>query len=524
MISKKIKIILIFSLILFLGSGFSFAANDSSSSNDNLNSNDNTLKTTSSTNSSSKILAAGDSGKITRLSQNLILSSSGSVKNYVEKYKKLPSYVVISNEKYSMPEYMHLLSKSIAYKCLKSTNTVNIKFNANNPSKPVGHSIKKSFSKNSYYTMAKKTCLYIEKYNKVPNYVTTTSGKVQYQTMVYGFAKIGNYIRATGKLPTSLALNVKNSHSLNKYIPKYTRKTTSTPPSTSNNSSTNGNTNTGGNSNVIAGNNKNAVWVHSGDMKNVNLDTLVNNGIGNIFIHEGIFKDKTSALNWISTATNKGLKIHIWFTCFYNASSKKWTNPINTNTKTYNQAYFNTIISRAKEYASYSGVAGIHLDYLRYPGSDKVSPGPAYKYSYSNGVTGVNAVTEFTRQLSTSVKSINNKIILSAAIMPESENIKYYGQDSAQLGKYLDVLCPMIYKSNYGKTTSWIKTTTQMFVKNSGNAEIWTALQTYKSDSSPVKLSSSELLTDCKSALSGGATGIALFRWGIVNLFNLSNI
>lgn len=428
---------------------------------------------------------------------------------------KLPNYVTISNEKYSMPEYMHLVSKAISYKYLKSDNTVDIKFNAKNPNKPSGNSIKKDFSKNNYYDIAKRTYLYIEKYNGAPNYITSASGKIQYQTMIYGFSKIGNYIYVNNKLPTFLGLNIKNSHSMNKNIPKYVRTTL-------NSNSTNSNS---GNSNTITTNNKNAVWVHSGDMKNVNLDTLVENGIGNIFIHEDIFKDKNNALNWISTATNKGIKIHIWFTCFYNTSTKSWVNPINTNTKTYNQGYFNNIINRAKEYTSYNGVAGIHLDYLRYPGSEKISPGPAYWYSYSNGITGVNAITEFTKQISTSLKAMNNKLIISAAIMPETtDNAKYYGQDPVQLGKYLDVICPMIYKGNYGKSSSWIATTTQWYVKNSGNAEIWTALQSYKDDNNVVKLSASELLTDCKAALSGGASGIALFRWGLINIFNILNI
>jgi hypothetical protein len=406
-----------------------------------------------------------------------------------------------------MPEFMNLVSRAIVLKNSGSNSAVAIKSNVKNPPKPSGVSINKNIPKATYITLAKNVHAYIATNNEATNFVSSSYGKIQYQTILYGFARIGNFIGANNKLPTSVSLNVKSTSSLNKNLPKYSAD------NSENTGSNEGNTgsNNGGSNNGITGSNKNAIWVHSGDMKNVNFDLLVQKGIGNIFIHEDIFKDKTSALNWISTATSKGIKVHAWFTCFYNPSSKSWINPINTDTQTYNQAYFNSIITRAKEYASYPGVAGIHLDYLRYPGT-------AYKYNYSNGVTGANAITEFTKQLSTSVKSVNSKIILSAAIMPETyNNAYYYGQDCSQLGKYLDVICPMIYKGNYKQTAAWIQTTTQWFVKNSGGAEIWGGLQTYRSDSDVTKLSATELDVDIKAVLNGGAAGVALFRWGIIN-------
>ncbi len=521
MIAKNFKFILLFSLVIFLGCSSSLAANTSETSN-NVKVADIYLKSSSTTNiSSPKILAAGGDVKPTKLSQTTIWSASKSVKNYAEKYGKLPNYVTISSAKYSMPEFLHLVSKSIAYKCLKSTNTVKIEYNAKNPSKPTGNSIKSTISKANYYDIAKRTCLYVEKYDQAPNYVSSKYGKLQYQTLIYGLSKIGAYIGTYKKLPSSLSLNIKSSNSINKNIPKYTRTTATNinnngNAGTNSNSDTDGNTNTNSNSGTNNLNkNKNAIWVHSGSMTSINLDTLVNNGIGNIFIHEDIFKSKTAALNWISTATKKGINIHVWFTCFYDTSAKKWINPIDTSKKTFNQAYFNTIINRAKEYVSYTGVAGIHLDYLRYPGT-------ANNYYYSDSINGASAITEFAKQLSTAVKSMKSNIIISAAVMPEtSSNAKYYGQDCSQLGKYIDVIVPMIYKGNYGKTSTWIKSTTEWFVKNSGGAEIWGGLQTYNSDNDITKLSASSLSTDCKAIMNGGAAGIALFRWGLINFFNL---
>lgn len=434
------------------------------------------------------------------LTQKLIWSASKSVKNYVETYGKLPNYVTISNKNYSIPEFMYLVSRAIVLKYSGSNSNVAIKFDVKNPSSPSGVSINKNIPKATYYTLAKNIYDFIVKNNQAPNYVSSSYGRIQYQTILYGVAKIGNYIGVNNKLPNSLVLNIKSTSSLNKNIPNYSRPD-------------NGN-------NTPNSKNKNAVWLWSSHMKTVDLNSLSNNGIGNIFLYESAFKEhgESYTLSWIANASKLGINVHIWLPCFYNTSTGSWINPINTATKSFNQNYFNTLISRANSYAKMQGVAGIHLDYLRYPGT-------AYSYNYSTTINGAAAITEFTKQLSTSIKSINSKIILSAAVMPETTvNGYYYGQDCSQLGKYLDVIVPMIYKGNYKQTTSWISTTTQWFVKNSGNAKIWGGLQTYKSDNDLTRLSTSELATDSKAVLNAGAEGVALFRWGLVNLFNLLNI
>ncbi|OQD58827.1 hypothetical protein MBBAR_8c00530 [Methanobrevibacter arboriphilus JCM 13429 = DSM 1125] len=470
------------------------------------NSGSSSSSSSSSSNSGSSGSSSIVAGKSTKLSQTAIFQASKNVKNYVLKYGKLPNYVTISGFKFSIPEYTYLVSKAIAYKCLKYSNSVNVKWNVKNPSNPSGVTIKKIISKSRYYALAKKAFKYIDSNNRIPNYISSSFGKIQYQTFVYGFSRIGEYMHTYKSVPSTLTLSVSKTSALNKNIPKYSR-------SSSNSNSTHS-------YNLSA--NKNAIWVHSGDMKNVDLDLLGKYGIGNIFIHEDMFNYPTTAIDWIKNATAKGFKIHIWFTTFYNATSNKWTNPIIESSKTLNQAYFNKVISRAKYYAGISGVAGIHLDYLRYPGT---SGNNASIFHYDNGKNGADAITEFVRQLSVAVKAINPKIILSAALMPEKNDAAiYYGQDAPRLGQYLDVLVPMLYEGNYGKDNAWIQSTTKWYITNSGGAEVWGGLYAYHSDKNPTRLTVAELTEDCKSVLDGGGNGVAIFRWGIVNLFNLLGI
>lgn len=186
----------------------------------------------------------------------------------------------------------------------------------------------------------------------------------------------------------------------------------------------------------------------------------------------------------------------------------KWINP-----STCGQKYYNTKISEAKTYANIDNLAGIVLDYLRYPGT-------AYKYKNS-----VSIINDFARNISNAAKSINPSLKIGAILMPEeSSNIKYYGQDSAKLGNIVDILLPMIYKGNYNKNSAWIKSVSNYFKNHRGNAQVWTVLQSYKSDDNPVKLSVNELRNDAQAGLDGGANGIAYFRFGLTNYIDSSDL
>ena len=109
--------------------------------------------------------------------------------------------------------------------------------------------------------------------------------------------------------------------------------------------------------------------------------------------------------------------------------------------------------------------------------------------------------------------------------MGEPKGMKrHYAQDVPTLSKYLDVLVPMVYKGNYRANSKWIKKTTKKFVKLSNGAQIWTGLQSYKSDRKTKKLSNKELRKDAISAKNGGASGIFLFRLGLSKNLDFNDI
>ena len=252
-------------------------------------------------------------------------------------------------------------------------------------------------------------------------------------------------------------------------------------------------------------------WVFGSDMKNVNLNTLASQGTTDLFLNYYALEahGQSAVESWIANANKLGIKVHIWMQAFYDGGD--WVNPVKSGSP--NQAFFNKKITEAKKYANIKGVAGVHVDYLRYPGT-------AYKTS-----GGTEAINEFVKQITAAVHGVNPNLIVSCAVMPETtDNKYYYGQDMATISEYMDVVIPMIYKGNYNSGTSWIKSTTKWFVDNSKGAKIWAGLQGYQSDDNVVKLSASEIKGDSQAAINGGASGVIIFRWGVTNLVTFTSL
>ncbi|WP_414468479.1 transglutaminase domain-containing protein [Methanobacterium sp. ACI-7] len=303
------------------------------------------------------------------------------------------------------------------------------------------------------------------------------------------------------------------------------------------------------------------IWLKAEDVNILDLDEIKRAGITDIFIKANILTVPTyqtvlTAL--LNKLKNTNIRVHAWVTCFKDANGN-WVDPqgkysytvkvpyvvkkYQTKSKewykywykskgkwkykwkykwvykwNYQYAYkdeirtgydpsritglINSITTIAREY----NIDGIHLDYIRYPGTAYLNSG------------GTESITSFVQRVHDSVKNIKPKVAISAALMPEtSVNGYYYGQDYAKLAPYLDFLVPMIYKGNYNKNTTWIGTTTKWIVDHSGGKPVLAGLQTYESDDDLTEIPASELRSDVNSAISNGASGYVLFRYGLMD-------
>jgi len=200
----------------------------------NLTNNINSINPTNPSNQNS-IKAAGSDAGPKKLSQAQILKASVYVNNFVVKNKKLPNKVNIGGYDFSIPEYTYLLAKTINYKQNKKKIDVVVKYDIKNPSSPNGGKINGRINSKQYSTYAKNLFKYIEKTNRIPNYVNTKLGRMQYQTAVYGLNRVlyWSYYNKN-KLPSSLKLNIPKNHKMNKQNPNYTRVQSFNPQSTLN--------------------------------------------------------------------------------------------------------------------------------------------------------------------------------------------------------------------------------------------------------------------------------------------------
>jgi len=263
--------------------------------------------------------------------------------------------------------------------------------------------------------------------------------------------------------------------------------------------------------NLAAQINTNGIWVWSKYMNEVNLDELKEKNIGNIILHEIAFEKHgvDSTMAFVRAAESKGILVHIWFQCFY--SGGKWVSPIDDEKKWIKQDYYDSVIARAKQYVDY-GVKAFHLDYIRYGGT-------AHKHMVSEHCSPTWSITEFCRQFNVAVKCMDSTILLSAALMPEIDSEYYYGQNPAQMGEYIDILMPMIYRHSktYKKLgPQWPDESAKWFVAHAGKAQVWAGTTTYDGGEDVVRsLSAEELLSDCEDFRDTGVKGIVLFRFGL---------
>ena len=257
-----------------------------------------------------------------------------------------------------------------------------------------------------------------------------------------------------------------------------------------------------------------AVWVWSSHIEAwlandaAEMKRIKSLGYDHVLLNYAAFENNPKRCHdFIAEADKCGITVHAWIQCFH--TSTGWINPIDMTTSTYKEDVFADIRAHAKKYIEDFGVKGLHLDYIRFGGN-------AYKYNPTADVTAVGAVTRCCKEMRELADSYDEGIVTSAALMPEKSGAYYYGQDYNQMGKYLHILMPMIYKYSYGYSDATCKSLADMFASNTGGAKCWAGTTTYKgNDSGVTPMDADGILADCKVYLDTKASGIVLFRYGL---------
>lgn len=259
----------------------------------------------------------------------------------------------------------------------------------------------------------------------------------------------------------------------------------------------------------------NAIWVWGSHMASwlendaAVLKEMKAKGYDHVMLNSSAFEyaKKNICLKFIQVCEDNDIVVHAWVQCFYNSGA--WINPIDVANKCYKEDIYKAIVAKSKSYIDDFGVKGLHLDYIRFGGT-------ASKHFVSSTVNGTEAVTRMCRMIKELLEYYGDEnLVSSAAMMPEMNSTDYYGQSPDQMGKYIDIFMPMIYRYNYHYSDDMCRKVANWFVDHGSGAQCWAGIQTYEGDDKVVPLSTESIRKDCELFAATKATGIVLFRYGL---------
>ncbi len=147
-----------------------------------------------------------------KVSMKNVLAASASLKSYYEKNYKLPSTVTVGKIKYTLPEFLYMMSQAIVQ--LESSNKKDISYvsGVSAPKSPSGDVIKsKSLTEAKYVALAKSVAKYIKTNKAAPNYASSDVGKIIYSEVVDSFSRILTFYKTNNRLPSYVTITYDNT-------------------------------------------------------------------------------------------------------------------------------------------------------------------------------------------------------------------------------------------------------------------------------------------------------------------------
>jgi transglutaminase-like putative cysteine protease len=157
--------------------------------------------TVTGTNTSNIQAAAGETKVSKNFTVSQITDAAARVKAYVETNHKLPNYVTIGTTQVEMPEFLKLLTAGLLQINNGTTTSITLK-DINSAAKP-SESVKSgNITKAGYLDLAKRVNTFIDANGALPNYATSSLGKLNYQSLIYTFSKIMTFYKTNERLPS----------------------------------------------------------------------------------------------------------------------------------------------------------------------------------------------------------------------------------------------------------------------------------------------------------------------------------
>ncbi len=133
-------------------------------------------------------------------SSSQINQASTNVKNFVDKYDRLPNYVTISSKQVTMPQFLYLMTSNVQNiqngKKVSVTNRAVQAPTSNTENIKIGN-----VQKSQYLTLSQNIKNTISSTGKAPTSAKTSVGTMGYKNLVFTYAKALNFYRANNRLP-----------------------------------------------------------------------------------------------------------------------------------------------------------------------------------------------------------------------------------------------------------------------------------------------------------------------------------
>lgn len=164
-----------------------------------------TQPTANAVNNDELLPAAGETKTPVTFTVTQVKDASSRVKAFVETNKRLPKYVTIGTTQVKMPDFLQLLTSALLQIKNGTNNPITLK-TLNTATKPTETFKSGTLTKTSYLDLAKRVNAYIATYGKIPNYATTSLGKMKYESLIYTFSKVLNFQKTNNRLPSYVSV------------------------------------------------------------------------------------------------------------------------------------------------------------------------------------------------------------------------------------------------------------------------------------------------------------------------------
>lgn len=136
-----------------------------------------------------------------------ISEGSSKVKTYVDSNNKtqLPDQVLIGNQNLNMPQLLYLQVSAVIILNRSGNSNVTLKNVTKAPS-PSQNLTSGTITKTEYVTLAANIKKFMDTNGRAPNYVSTSLGKMSYESSVYTFSKILDFYKTNKRLPATVSV------------------------------------------------------------------------------------------------------------------------------------------------------------------------------------------------------------------------------------------------------------------------------------------------------------------------------